>query len=169
MDSDRGSISEGKPPAVDTWAPGWASWMFATAPLIALVSATFSAAAAVLIVPLFDLTPLIVLVVVASTRPWRGVARTWLMITAVVAAVMVIEWACAYTMFALSGGSIDTFFGARAISILSAIWWIYPAQLVLLLLVFGFGAVASFIGIRKAGTCDAVSPGAPSGAAASDG
>jgi hypothetical protein len=155
MDVDRGLALEGMPPVLAVRAPGWASWVFAITPLVALVSATFSAAVAVLIVPLFDFTPLLVLVVVASTRPWRGVERTWLKIAAGLAVAMVFQWAGAYTVFALYGGSIDAFFGAPAISILNRIWWIYPAQLVLLLLVFGFAAAASLIGIHRAGAQNA--------------
>jgi hypothetical protein len=156
------------PPVVDTLAPGWALWMYATAPAVALVTAAFSAAVAVLAVPLFDLTPLLVLLVAASTGPWRGAARIWLNSSTVVAGVMVLEWAFTYSMLAISRGSISTFFGVRAISVLTTIWSIYPAQLVLLLLVFGFAAGASFIGIRKAGTQVAESVGASGGVATDD-
>jgi hypothetical protein len=143
--------------------------MFATAPMAALFSAVITVALAVLIVPLFDLTPLLALVVVASTGPWRGVARAWLNTAAAVAGVMVVEWVFAYTLFALSGGSVSTFFGARMVGILTWVWWIYPAQLVLLLLVFGFAAAVSLFGIRRVGAQVAISPGTSGGAAAADG
>jgi hypothetical protein len=165
MSVDHVAVREGTL-AIDECAPGWASWMFATAPMVALLSAAFSVALAVLIVPLLDLTPLLVVMVFASTGRWRGVARTCLNIATAVAGVMVLEWACAYTIFALSGGSISTFFGAWAIGLLTAVWWVYPAQLVVLLVAFSLAAVASFVGVRKTGTRVGASPGDSESAAA---
>jgi hypothetical protein len=105
-----------------------------------------------LVFPLFDPTPVFVLVVALLSWRWDGVDKRWFTISAVVAAVMLVEWIAwdVWYYVVVFGGSISTFgfdqlvkrFGNPAVGLLLV-------EMIVLLVVFGRACVASFRGVKR--------------------
>jgi hypothetical protein len=105
-----------------------------------------------LVFPLFDPTPVFVLVVAFLSRRWDGVDKKWFTVSAVVAAVMLVEWIAwdVWYYVVVYGGSISTFgfdqlvkrYGNPAVGLLLA-------EMIVLLVVFGRASVASFRRVKR--------------------
>ena len=135
----------GQPPA---WAPGF----LAAALPVAVVLELLALIVAGLVFPLFDLTPIFVLVVVFVSRKWAGVSAKWFTASAVLAGVMVIEWIAwdAWYIYAVLAESVSVYrfdeivrrFGSPLVVLLAA-------EMIALLFIFGVASVTSAQGVKK--------------------
>jgi hypothetical protein len=135
-----------------THPPAWAPWLLGLALPVAVLLELGALTVAGLVFPLFDPTPVFVLAVVVLSRRWDGVDKKWFTASAVVAAVMLVEWIAwdVWYYVVVFGGSISTYgfdqlvkqFGNPAVGLLLA-------EMIVLLVVFGRASIASFRGVKR--------------------
>jgi hypothetical protein len=135
-----------------THPPAWAPWLLGLALPVAVLMELGALIVAGLVFPLFDPTPILVLVVALLSRRWDGVDKKWFTVSAVVAAVILVEWIAwdVWYYVVVFGGSISTFgfdqlvkrFGNPAVGLLLA-------EMIVLLVVFGRASVVSFRRVKR--------------------
>ncbi|MEI8083969.1 MAG: hypothetical protein WCI74_19195, partial [Actinomycetes bacterium] len=134
-------------------APAWGLWLLRLALPIAILLELAAVVVAGVVFPLFDVTPLFVLAVVLMSWRWAGVSKKWFRASAVVAAVVLVEWIAWATWyyFVVYEGSLSTYgfdqlvkrFGNPVVALLLL-------ETFVLLVVFGRACILSLMGIKRA-------------------
>lgn len=131
-----------------------AAWLLLAAPVIALLMAYYALALAVLIFPLGDLAPLLVLAVSLLARRWHAVRSRLFDVSAALAGVAVLEWVAAYAyVSAVESALARSNFGA-----IGVLFTAYVVQSVVMLGLFSVAcwlAASSLLHLRKAGRASA--------------
>jgi hypothetical protein len=122
-------------------APRWGVWVFGLGIPIVIWSTLTTAAAAMGVWPIFDLTPALVLAAALLTRRWSGVPRRWVRIVSVLAAVMALQWVPWYVwMFRQSWPGM---------AVLNVLIWAYVVEMLALVGLFIVVATLSIRAIRR--------------------
>ena len=122
-------------------APRWGVWVFGLVIPVAVWSMLMTAAAAMGVWPIFDLTPALVLGAALLIRRWSGVPRRWLRIVSVLAAVMALQWVPWYVwMFRQSWPGM---------AVLNVLIWAYVVEMLALVGLFIVVATLSIRAIRR--------------------
>jgi len=123
-------------------APRWGVWVFGLVIALAVWSMLMTFAAALILFPIYDLTPALVLGAALLTRRWNGVPRRWFGVASVLAAIMVLQWVPWYVwLFGQHFPDGD---------VLSVLTWIYAVELLVLVILVIVISVLSIRGIRNA-------------------
>jgi hypothetical protein len=95
------------------------------------------------VIPLFEFTPLVVIVVALASRRWRGVSHRLMRGSFWLAVLMAAEWTAWVVWFALT-------FPAEAVflRVISGFLTVYLVELVALMTAFSVAVVRSFVGVR---------------------
>ena len=129
-------------------ARGWkaASLLFAVA--LALVMAFFSVVLAGAVIPLGDLTPVVVLITAAVSRRWSDDAHMAMRVASILAAVMLLEMLVGVPVLLAMLDSTAPW--AQLFREYSAVFWVYPTQLMVLLVSFGYASARRALDIIRA-------------------
>ena len=126
-------------------APAAASGVLLAAPVVALLLAAYALATALMVFPLGDLTPVLVLALSLIARRWEG-ARTRLFdLSAAFAGLAVLEWVLAYVYLA----NVAPVASPSALERIGLGFTIYVAQSVVMLVVFTAACLLSRPGVRR--------------------
>jgi hypothetical protein len=126
----------------------WNAAVLLCAIVLALFTALFSVLVAGAIIPLGDLTPVVVLGTAAISRRWGDYARTAMRAASVLAAVMLIEMLMGIPVLLAMMDSTAPW--AQLLRENGAVFWVYPAQLIVLLVCFGYASTRRALGIFRA-------------------
>jgi hypothetical protein len=142
-----------KPRGQKVHPPAWAPWLLALALPVAVVLELLALVVAGLVLPLFDLTPIFVLVVAFLSRRWVGVSAKWFRAPAILSALLLIQWIAwdVWYYYVVFQGSLSTYgfdqlvkrFGNPLVALLLV-------EMVALLILFGRASVLSYKGVKKA-------------------
>jgi hypothetical protein len=140
-------------PARRVYPPKWAPWLLALALPVAVALELLALGVSAAVFPLFDLTPLFVLVVAFLSRRWEGVSAKWFTASVALAGLILVEWIAwdAWYYYVVFGGDISTYgfdelvrrFGNPLVALLLV-------QIVVLLILFGRASVTSYKGVMRA-------------------
>jgi hypothetical protein len=106
-----------------------------------------------IVFPLFDPTPMFVLVVVLVSRRWTGVSAKGFTVAGVLALLLLIQWIAwgAWYYFAVFEGSLSTYgFDQLVRRFGNPVVVLVLAQTLAMLFFFGLACVASFRGVKRA-------------------
>lgn len=126
-------------------APAAASWVLLVAPVVALLAAAYALAVALMVFPLGDLTPVLVLAVSLVARRWDGARARLFDLSAALAGLAVLEWVLAYVYLA----SVASVASPSALERIGFGFTVYFAQSVLMLVVFTAACLLSRQGVRR--------------------
>ena len=153
MTENNGDESGKKPQGQKVHPPAWAPWFLALALPVAVLLELATLIVAGLVFPLFDLTPIFVLVVAFLSRRWAGVSAKWFRASAILAALLLIQWIAwdVWYYYVVFQGSISTYgfdqlvrrFGNPLVALLLL-------EMIALLILFGRACVLSYKGVKRA-------------------
>jgi hypothetical protein len=145
-------VSVATRPLAGTFPPSWAPGLLASALPVAVVLSVSALVVAALVFPLFDLTPLFVLVVALIARRWQGVQPKRFTAPAILAAVLLAEWIAwdLWYYFVAYQGDLSTYgFDQLVRQFGNAVVALLLVQMLALLVLFGRATLSSLKGVRK--------------------
>lgn len=124
-------------------APAGAPGLLLVAPLMATFLALSATVAGMMVVPLCDPTPSVVLVLCLFARRWEGTRTRLLDAAAGLAGIITIEWVVAYGFLVYALISASSVQQQGIVSALGAVWLFYVLELGALLALFGVACMSS--------------------------
>jgi hypothetical protein len=136
-----------------THPPKWSPALLGAALPVVVVLELASLVYAGGVFPLFDPTPLVVLVVAVLSRRWEGVSVKWFRVSGILAVLLLIQWIAwdVWYYFVVFEGSLSTYgFDQLVKRFGNPIVALILAQTIAMLFFFGRACVVSFKGVKRA-------------------